>query len=128
MATQAPSPATLPLLYNDLQPLNSGQHGNLKLKRDFTVPGVGQTHAIPVTVEIRSALGEVVPIATPLVDIILSKNAFAAGTVRQKNAVAGIATFSVVIPTAANGYHIVAEAPVAGGYGRAESNLFDVIP
>lgn len=51
MATQAPSPATLPLLYNDLQPLNSGQHGNLKLKRDFTVPGVGQTHAIPVTVE-----------------------------------------------------------------------------
>ena len=51
MATQAPSPATLPLLYNDLQPLNSGQHGNLKLKRDFTVPGIGQTHAIPVTVE-----------------------------------------------------------------------------
>ncbi|MEO8141397.1 MAG: SapC family protein [Sphingomicrobium sp.] len=51
MATQAPSPATLPLLYNDLQPLNSGQHGQLKLKRDFTVPGVGQTHAIPVTVE-----------------------------------------------------------------------------
>lgn len=51
MATQAPNPATLPLLYNDLQPLNSGQHGKLKLKRDFTVPGVGQTHAIPVTVE-----------------------------------------------------------------------------
>jgi hypothetical protein len=51
MATQAPNPATLPLLYNDLQPLNSGQHGQLKLKRDFTVPGVGQTHAIPVTVE-----------------------------------------------------------------------------
>ncbi len=51
MATQAPNPATLPLLYNDLQPLNSGQHGQMKLKRDFTVPGVGQTHAIPVTVE-----------------------------------------------------------------------------
>ena len=51
MATQAPNPATLPLLYNDLQPLNSGQHGKLKLKRDFTVPGVSQTHAIPVTVE-----------------------------------------------------------------------------
>ena len=51
MATQAPNPASLPLLYNDLQPLNSGQHGNLKLKRDFNVPEVGQTHAIPVTVE-----------------------------------------------------------------------------
>ena len=51
MATQAPSPATLPLLYNDLQPLNSGQHGKLKLQRLITIPGVGQTHAIPVTVE-----------------------------------------------------------------------------
>ena len=48
MATQAPS---LPLLYNDLQPLNSGQHGKLKLQRLITIPGVGQTHAIPVTVE-----------------------------------------------------------------------------
>ncbi len=51
MATQAPNPATLPLLYNDLQPLNSGQHSKLKLQRLITVPGVGQTHAIPVTVE-----------------------------------------------------------------------------
>ena len=51
MATQAPNPATLPLLYNDLQPLNSGQHGKLKMKRLITVPGIGQTHAIPVTVE-----------------------------------------------------------------------------
>ena len=51
MATQAPSAANLPLLYNDLQPLNSGQHGNLKMKPLVTVPGIGQTHAIPVTVE-----------------------------------------------------------------------------
>jgi hypothetical protein len=51
MATQAPNPASLPLLYNDLQPLNSGQHAKLKLKRTITVPGVGSTHAIPVTVE-----------------------------------------------------------------------------
>ncbi|MES2905198.1 MAG: SapC family protein [Pseudomonadota bacterium] len=51
MATQAPNPASLPLLYNDLQPLNSGQHGTLKLKRQFTVPKLGQTHAVPVTVE-----------------------------------------------------------------------------
>ena len=51
MATQAPSAANLPLLYNDLQPLNSGQHSTLKLKRLLTVPGIGQIHAIPVTVE-----------------------------------------------------------------------------
>jgi hypothetical protein len=51
MATQAPTAANLPLLYHDLQPLNSGQHGNLKLKRLLTVPEVGKTHAIPVTVE-----------------------------------------------------------------------------
>jgi hypothetical protein len=51
MATQAPNAASLPLLYNDLQPVNSGQHGKMKLKRSLTVPGVGQTHAIPVTVE-----------------------------------------------------------------------------
>ena len=50
MATQ-PTAANLPLLYNDLVPLNSGQHSTLKLKRLLTVPGVGQTHAIPVTVE-----------------------------------------------------------------------------
>ena len=51
MATQAPNPAGLPLLYNDLQPLNVGQHGDKKLKRLLTVPGVGNTHAIPLTVE-----------------------------------------------------------------------------
>ena len=50
MATQAPT-ASLPLLYNDLQPINSGQHGAMKLKRMVTVPGISETHAIPVTVE-----------------------------------------------------------------------------
>jgi hypothetical protein len=51
MATQAPNAASLPLLYNDLQPLNSGQHSKLKLNRLLTVPGLDQTHAIPLTVE-----------------------------------------------------------------------------
>ena len=50
MATQAPT-ASLPLLYNDLQPVNSGQHGKMKLQRLLTVPGLADTHAIPVTVE-----------------------------------------------------------------------------
>ena len=62
MATQAPNPATLPLLYNDLQPLNSGQHGKLKMKREFAVPGVARTHAIPVTVEEFTHAQRVFPI------------------------------------------------------------------
>ena len=51
MATQAPNAGQLPLLYNALDALNSGQHGKMKLKKGFTLPQVGQTHAVPVTVE-----------------------------------------------------------------------------
>jgi hypothetical protein len=51
MATQAPNAAPLPLLYNGLDALNSGQHGKMKLKKAYTLPQVGQTHAVPVTVE-----------------------------------------------------------------------------
>jgi hypothetical protein len=51
MATQAPNAAPLPLLYNGLDALNFGQHGQMKLKRSYTLPQVGKTHAVPVTVE-----------------------------------------------------------------------------
>ena len=51
MATQAPNAGQLPLLYNALDALNSGQHSKMKLKKSYTLPQVGQTHAIPVTVE-----------------------------------------------------------------------------
>jgi hypothetical protein len=51
MATQAPNAAPLPLLYNALDALNSGQHGKMKLKKSYTLPQVGETHAVPVTVE-----------------------------------------------------------------------------
>ena len=51
MATQAPNAGSLPLLYNALDALNSGQHGKMKLKKSYALPQVGQTHAIPVTVE-----------------------------------------------------------------------------
>ena len=51
MATQAPNPAPLPLLYNALEALNSGEHGKMKLKKSYSLPGVGKTHAVPVTVE-----------------------------------------------------------------------------
>lgn len=51
MATQAPNAAPLPLLYTALDALNSGEHGKMKLKKSYNLPQVGQTHAIPVTVE-----------------------------------------------------------------------------
>ena len=51
MATQAPNAAPLPLLYNALEALNSGQHGKMKLKKAYNLPIVGETHAVPITVE-----------------------------------------------------------------------------
>jgi hypothetical protein len=51
MATQAPNAAQLPLLYNNLEPLNSSQHSKMKLRKEINLPHVGTTHAIPVTVE-----------------------------------------------------------------------------
>jgi hypothetical protein len=51
MATKAPNPSSLPLLYNSLDALNSGQHGKMKLKKSYNLPHIGKTHAIPVTVE-----------------------------------------------------------------------------
>ncbi len=102
-----------------------------------TSPPVGRTvaasnpytadDAIPVTVEIRSALGEVVPIATNSVGIALNQNAFGAGTIASKSAVAGTATFTAVVPTAATGYRIAASATLAGSAANALSNLFDVV-
>jgi hypothetical protein len=41
----------MPLLYNALEALNSTQHGKMKLKNGYSLPAVGKTHAIPVTVE-----------------------------------------------------------------------------
>ena len=49
MASQAP--ATLPLLYNGLEPLNRNVHGNFKVRRLNGVDRVASTHAIPVTVD-----------------------------------------------------------------------------
>ena len=51
MATQAPNAGQLPMLYNALDALNSGQHGKMKLKKSYALPQVGHTHAVPVTVE-----------------------------------------------------------------------------
>ena len=51
MATQPQANAALPLLYRGLEPLNSGQHSKMKLKRGQTIPEVGNIHAIPVTID-----------------------------------------------------------------------------
>lgn len=51
MATQAPNAAPLPLLFNSLEALNSGQHGKMKLNKKYDLPQIGKTHAVPVTVE-----------------------------------------------------------------------------
>ena len=50
MATAAPN-SGLPMLYNQLEPLNSGQHGKLKIRRLSGVPALANTHAIPLTID-----------------------------------------------------------------------------
>jgi len=50
MATAAPN-QNLPLLYNAIEPLSATQHQNQKVRPVDRLPQVGQTHAIPVTVD-----------------------------------------------------------------------------
>src|SRR5215208_907516 len=50
MATAAPT-QNLPLFYNAIEPLNVTQHGKMKVRRVLRMPQIGQTHAIPVTVD-----------------------------------------------------------------------------
>ncbi|HVF83187.1 MAG TPA: SapC family protein [Sphingomicrobium sp.] len=50
MATAAPN-SGLPMLYNQLEPLNSGQHSKLKIRRMSGIPQLSQTHAIPLTID-----------------------------------------------------------------------------
>jgi hypothetical protein len=49
MASQAPN--MLPLLYNDLEPLNRNRHGNFKIRRVEGLIRANTAHAIPVTVD-----------------------------------------------------------------------------
>ena len=51
MATQAPNPGQLPLLYGGLEALNANQHGKMKYRKAFDLPQVGTMHAVPLTVE-----------------------------------------------------------------------------
>jgi hypothetical protein len=61
MATAAPT-QELPLFYNALEPLNSGQHGNMKIRRIEKAPEIGRTHAVPVTVDEFALLQRFYPI------------------------------------------------------------------
>ena len=49
MATAAP--AGLPILYNQLEPLNSQAHGSLKVRGLPNLPALATLHAVPVTVD-----------------------------------------------------------------------------
>lgn len=49
MASQAPN--VLPLLYNDLEPLNRNAHGSFKVRKMGGIDRVAHAHAIPVTVD-----------------------------------------------------------------------------
>jgi len=50
MATAAPNQA-LPLFYNSIEPLNLDQHGKMKVRGISSMPEVGKTHAVPLTVD-----------------------------------------------------------------------------
>src|SRR3990170_2523980 len=50
MASAAPTTG-LPLLYDQLEPISSQQHGTLKVRGLEAMPGVAKVHAIPLTVD-----------------------------------------------------------------------------
>ena len=50
MATAAPNQG-LPLFYNSIEPLNLEQHGKMKVRAITSVPEIGRTHAVPLTVD-----------------------------------------------------------------------------
>ena len=50
MATAAPT-QSLPLFYNAIEPLNLDQHGKMRVRGITSMPEVGKTHAVPLTVD-----------------------------------------------------------------------------
>jgi hypothetical protein len=64
MATEAPTQPTqhLPLLYSELEPLNTNVHGKMKIRRIEKAPEVGKAHAIPATVDEFALLSRQFPI------------------------------------------------------------------
>jgi hypothetical protein len=50
MATAAPNQG-LPLFYNSIEPINLEQHGKMKVRGITSMPELGRTHAVPLTVD-----------------------------------------------------------------------------
>ena len=50
MATAAPNQG-LPLFYNSIEPINLDQHGKMKVRGITSMPELGRTHAVPLTVD-----------------------------------------------------------------------------
>src|SRR3954468_5221388 len=50
MATAAPT-QNLPLFYNAIEPLNLDQHGKMHVRGITSMPEIGRTHAVPLTVD-----------------------------------------------------------------------------
>ncbi len=50
MATAAPNQG-LPLFYNAIEPINLDQHGKMKVRGLTSLPELGRTHAVPLTVD-----------------------------------------------------------------------------
>lgn len=50
MASAAPNNG-LPMLYNQLEPISSQQHGSLKVRGIVSLPALASLHAIPLTVD-----------------------------------------------------------------------------
>ena len=59
---------TLPLLYSALEPLNSTQHGKMKIRRLDKAPIIGKTHAFPATVDEFALLQRHYPIVFSIGD------------------------------------------------------------
>ncbi len=108
----------------------------------FTSPPAGRTFAagnpyqsgesIPVRIEIRSSLGDIVPIASNSVNISLRTSgggsaSFAPGSVTTRNATAGVVDFLVAAnPGPGNTFVIEGRASLAGGVVERASNVFSV--
>ena len=60
MASQAPN--NLPLLYNELEPINRQSHGDKKVRRLDGIAALGQMHAVPVTVDEFMLAGRSFPV------------------------------------------------------------------
>jgi hypothetical protein len=51
MASQAPKTESLPLLYKDLMPISSQEHGTWRIRPNDAAPFAAHEHALPITID-----------------------------------------------------------------------------